>query len=102
MLAEKVTIFAEYADFANIFLKKSTELLPEHTGINENTIIVETDWQPPYKPIYCLTLVKLETVKTYIMTNQANDFICLSKSPAGAPILFVHKPNSSLVLCIND
>ena len=45
--------------------------------------------------------VELETLKTYIETNLANGFICPSKSPAGAPILFNQKPDGSLWLCIN-
>ena len=42
-----------------------------------------------------------ETLKTYIETNLANGFIRLSKSSAGAPILFDRKSDGSLWLCIN-
>ena len=45
--------------------------------------------------------MELETLKTYIETNLANGFIQPLKSPAGALILFVRKPNGSLRLCIN-
>ena len=62
---------------------------------------VTDDKQPPYRPIYSLGLVELETLKTYIETNLANGFIRPSKSPASAPILFVCKPNGSLRLCVN-
>ena len=43
----------------------------------------------------------METLKTYIKTNLANGFIRLSKSPAGAPILFDKKPDGSLRLCVD-
>ena len=43
----------------------------------------------------------METLKTYIETNLANGFIRLSKSPAGAPILFDRKPDGSLRLCVD-
>ena len=45
--------------------------------------------------------MELETLKTYIETNLANGFIRPSKSPAGAPILFVRKSDGSLRLCVN-
>lgn len=57
--------------------------------------------QPPYGPIYSLGLVELETLKTYININLVNDIIRLSKFSAGASILFVQKPDSSLRLCVN-
>ena len=40
-------------------------------------------------------------MKTYIKANLASGFIRPSKSPAGAPILFVRKKDDSLSLCIN-
>ena len=76
-------------------------MLPTCTRINEYAIELKNDKQPPYRPIYSLGLVELETLKTYIKINLANGFIRPLKSPAGAPILFVCKPDSSLRLC-ND
>ena len=101
LLAKKVPVLAEYADFVNVFLKKSAKVLSERTGINEHVIELEEGKQPPYRPIYSLGPVVLETLKIYIDSNVANRFIRLSKSPAGAPILFVQKPYSSFCLCIN-
>ena len=45
--------------------------------------------------------MELEILKAYIETNLANSFIRLSKSPAGAPILFNWKSNSFFWLCVN-
>ena len=74
-------VLAEYLDFADVFsLDLASELL-EHTEINTHAIDLEEGKQPPYGPIYNLKLVELETLKTYIKTNLANDFICPSKSP---------------------
>ena len=64
-------------------------------------IELEKGKQPPYRPIYSLGPVELETLKIYIETNLANDFIWILKSPAGAQILFVRKPNGSLCLYVN-
>ena len=45
--------------------------------------------------------MELETLKTYIETNLANDFLQPLKSPAGAPILFICKSNSNFRLCVD-
>ena len=43
----------------------------------------------------------VKTFKTYIKTNLTNGFIQPLKSPTSAFILFVHKPDDSLHLCVN-
>ncbi len=91
----------EYIDFSDIFLPKLAAELPEHTGINDHAIELVDDWQPPYGPIYSLGTVELEILKAYIENNLASDFIWPFKSPAGAPILFDKKPDSSLRLCVD-
>ena len=88
-------------DFADVFSSDLASELPEHTKINNYTIELVEGQQPPYGPIYNLGPVELETLKAYIETNLANRFIRPSKSPAGAPILFDRKSNSSLRLCVN-
>ena len=75
--------------------------LPENIGINEHTIKLKEGKQPPFESIYNLGPVKLETLKTYIKTNLANNFIRPFKSPAGALILFNRKPDRSLRLCVD-
>ena len=92
---------AEYSDFADVFSPDLASELPEHTGINDHAIELVEGQQPPYGPIYSLGPVELETLKAYIETNLANRFIRPSKSPAGAPILFERKSDSSLQLCVN-
>ena len=34
VLAKKVTVPAKYLDFADVFLEKSANILPEQTGVN--------------------------------------------------------------------
>ena len=100
-LTKKVTVPVKYSDFAEIILKELVKVLPEQTCINEHAIKLEEGKQPPYKPVYSLGLVELETFKIYIETNLANSFIQLSKFPTSAPIFFVHKPNNSFCLYVN-
>ena len=69
--------------------------------MNQHAIQLQEGQQPPYKQIYSLGPIELELLKTYIKTNLANGFIRPSKSPAGAPTLFVRKPDGSLRLYVN-
>ena len=92
---------AEYSDFADVFSPDLATELPKHTEINTYAIDLEKGKQPSYRPNYSLGPVELETFKTYIKTNLANGFICSSKSPAVALILFDKKPDRSLYLCVD-
>ncbi len=76
------------------------ELL-ENTSMNEHAIELIEGKQPPYGPIYALSPVEVETLKTYIKTHLKTGFIRPSKSPAGASILFDKKPDGSLHLCVD-
>ena len=69
--------------------------------MNEHVIELEEGKQPPFRPVYSLGPVELETLKTYIKTNLASGFIRPSKSPAGASILFDRKPDRSFRLCVD-
>ncbi len=86
----------DYTDNDDVFSFDLAMELPENTGINENAIELIEGKQPPYRPIYSLTPVELETLKTYIETHLKTGFIRLSKSLAGAPILFDKKLDDSL------
>lgn len=52
--------------------------------------------QLSYQPRYYLKPIELETLKTYIETNLANNFIRLSKAAANGPNLFLKKLDGSL------
>ena len=96
-----IKIPLKYSDYSNIFLAKNIAELSENTKMNKHAIELEDDKQPTFRPIYSLEQVELETLKTYMKTNPTNSFVQLSKSLAGAPILFDKKPNRSFCLCIN-
>ena len=96
-----ISILPKYINFADIFLKDLVAKLLEATKINDHSIDLIKGQQPPYRSIYSLGLVKLETLKIHIKTNLVNSFIRPSKSSVGAFILFVKKPNRNLQLYIN-
>ena len=101
LVAKEVQILSKYSDFSDVFLEEKALILPEVTELNQHAIKLQKGQQPSYGPIYSLGTVELEILKTYIKTNLANGFIRPSKSPAGAPILFVGKPDGSLRLCVD-
>ena len=47
--------------------------------------------EPPLGPIYALSDKELQVLMQYLDTRRKSGKICPSKSPAGAPILFVPK-----------
>ena len=96
-----ITVSTKYSDYTNVFSSKLTAELPEHTGINDQAIELENAKRSPYDPIYSRKPVELETLKAYIETNLANGFIKPFKLPTGVSILFNHKLDGSLCLCID-
>ena len=92
---------SKYADFADVFSPKLAAELLEYMGINDYTIELVDDHQPPYGPIYSLGPIELEILKAYIENNLVSGFIRPFKSPTGVLILFDKKPDSSLRLCVD-
>lgn len=82
-------ISEEYANFSDIFYKKSMAVLPNCLDINKYAIKLELNKQISYKPIYSLGSIKLEILKTYIKANLVNKFIQPFKFFAKTHILFV-------------
>ena len=101
LLAKKVIVPAEYLDFADVFLEKSANILPEQTRVNEHAIELEKGKKLPYKPIFNLKPVEPKTFKTYIKSNLANGFVRTSRLPVGTLILFVCKLDGSFCLYVN-
>ena len=101
LLVKKVGILDKYTDFADIFSKKKSLVLPKYNEINEYTIDLDDGKQPAYEPIYSLDLIELEILKTYIETHLKTGFIWLSKSLTSILILFDKKIDNSLYLCVN-
>jgi len=56
---------------------------------------------PPWGPIYPMSAYLLEELHKYLHKMLAEGKIVPSKSPVGAPILFVPKPDGRLRLCVD-
>jgi len=76
---------ARYQDFVDVFSKTKAETLPPHRPI-DHVIDLKPGNKLPYRRIYNLSEVELQTPKAYIETHLANGFIQRSSSPAAAPI----------------
>ena len=101
LLTEKVKLPVEYSDFTNVFSEEKALVISDRIELNKYTIDLEDSKQSPYRPIYGLDPVELETLKTYIEIHLKSGFIRLSKSPADAYILFNKKLDSSFRLCVD-
>ncbi len=91
----------EYADYADVFSFDLAIELREKTSINEYAIELVEGKQPPYGPIYSLSRVELDHLKTDIETHLKTGFIWPFKSTAIASILFDKKLDGRLRLCVN-
>ena len=101
LLTKEVKISDKYLDYTNVFLKEITLVLPRRINFNKYAIKLKNGKQPSYRPIYSLEPMELETLKTYIKTHLKTGFIWLSKSLAGASILFDTKLDGSVCLCVD-
>jgi len=84
-----------YRDYADVFSKAKADILPPHRPY-DHAIETEPGSTIPFGPIYRLSEVELKALRDFIDEYTAKGFIRPSKSPAGAPILFVKKKDGAL------
>jgi len=96
----KIFALQEYHKYTDVFSKSKAETLtPYHPY--DLQIDLEKDSHPPIGTIYSLSKFEQEVLKEFIDENLINEFICLTSSSYGAPVLFVKKKDGSLWLCID-
>jgi hypothetical protein len=94
-----VKLFEKYKDFVDVFEKINADQLPAHSPY-DCPIDLEEGHSPPFGPIYGLSEPELQALRDYLTENLVKGFIQHSKSPVGAPILFVKKKDGSFsTLC---
>ncbi len=93
-------LFSVYNDFEYVFSTENAGHQSFHKD-HDHAIDLIDGKQPLYGPIYSLSENELLILQTYIANNLANRFIRPSKFLAGAPILFVPKPNGDLWLYVD-
>jgi len=92
------SILEEYHDFVDVFSKSRASVLADHRPYDLK-ITLEDGTVPPLGPIYSLSQEELLALRKFIDENVAMGFICPSRSPHGAPVLFIWKKDGSLRLC---
>lgn len=78
--------------------------LPKHLPPKrdvDHKIELEPNSKPPFMAVYKMSPLELEEVKRQLTQLLEMDFVQPSKSPYGAPILFVRKKNGKLRMCID-
>ena len=90
----------DFHDFADVFDAAGAETLPPHRPYDLK-INLEDGATPPLGPIYSLSELELSTLRDFIDENVRSGFIRPSRSPHGAPVLFVKKKDGSLRLCVD-
>ena len=90
----------EYHDYADIFSKAKANMLVLHRPYNLQ-INLEEGASPPVGGVYPLSQSELSTLREFLNEHVRIGFIRQSSSPHGAPVLFVHKKDGSLRLCVD-
>ena len=89
-----------YWQYKELFEDEKAEMLaPRRTF--DHAIDLKERATPPWGPIYSMSAYQLEELNKYLEKMLAQGKIVHSKSPAGAPILFVPKPDGKLRLCVD-
>jgi len=97
---ELETLPLEYAQFKHLFRPEASEKMPPKRTF-DHAIDLKEGSEPPWELIYPMSQYQLNTLKTYLDEMLEQGKITHSQSPAGAPILFVPKPDGRLRLCVD-
>ncbi|EDN08461.1 hypothetical protein HCAG_04960 [Histoplasma mississippiense (nom. inval.)] len=81
-----------FTDYKDVFSEKEAAKFPD-TKVRHK-IHLEEGATAPYGPLYNLSVKELDVLRKYLEEAQSKNWIRPSKSPAGAPILFVPKKDA--------
>ena len=91
----------QYRDYKSVYNGEYSVDIPPHRSFDHAIDMVEGK-EPPWGPIYALSEKELQVLREYLDTMLKSGKIRPSKSPAGAPILFVPKDHGrGLRLCVD-
>ena len=80
----------QYRDYKSVYNGQYSDGIPPHRSFHHAIDMVEVK-EPPWGPIYVLSEKELQVLREYLDTMLKSGKIRPSKSPNGAPILFVPK-----------
>ena len=88
-------------EFSDVLPETLPEHLPPDRSGHVHRIELEPGHSPPSKPTYRLSYEEQRELKIQLLDLLEKGFIQPSKSPFGAPILFVKKKDGKLRMCID-
>lgn len=87
-------------EFADVMPSELPDGLPPSRGV-EHLIELVPGTTPPSKPTYQMSAYELKELKTQLEAAVKKGHVRPSKSPYGAPVIFVKKKDGSLRLCVD-
>jgi hypothetical protein len=87
-------------EFPDVMLEELLEDLPSRKQV-DHAIKVMPGVAPPAKAPYRMSHEELKELKVQLEEHLAKGYIKPSKSPYGAPVLFVHKKDGTLMMCVD-
>src|SRR5260221_2024419 len=90
----------DYHKFHEVFSGTKANTLPPHQPYDLQ-ISLEEGAKPFHGPIYSLSPLELTALQEFLEEHTWNSFICPTKSPWAALVLFVHTKDRSLCLCVD-
>ena len=87
-------------NFSDIFPEELPKVLPPQRNVDHAIELVPGS-EPPSRPIYRLSYEETNELKRQLEELLQKGYIRPSVSPFGAPVLFVHKKDGTLRLCID-
>ena len=94
----KVTLLTEYANYAQVFSKETTNHVP-HSNPYNYEINLDESFIPKIGKIYLLSPDKKKVTEDFLKENLAVGKIRPSNSPQASPFFFVKKKDSKLCPC---
>ena len=87
-------------EFSDVFPEELPNQLPPRRKV-DHAIELTPGAKPPSRPTYRLSYVEMDELKKQLEDLTKKGSIRPSTSPFGAPVLFVHKKDGALRLCVD-
>jgi hypothetical protein len=101
----KIDQQTEWTTSLRYSMKEFADIIQKHGGLPPTRecdlkIDLECD-QPPKERTYRMSSAELREVQVHLQDLLAKDWICPSRSPYGAPTLFVRKKDETMRMCVD-
>ena len=98
--SEPVLVHDILTEFQDVFPEKLPPGLPPRRDV-DHKIELEANAKAPVNRMYKVSFTELDELKKQLAELVDAGYVELSKSPFGAPVLFVHKKDGGMRMCVN-